>query len=146
MAITFVKVKIVNMANPRRSRRYEFLVDSGAVYTVVPETELKKLGVEPTSEEEFTLANGETFKKSVGNALFEFGGKLRAAPVIFGDKEIFLLGTTTLVALGLILDPIRRQLKPLPMFLMRCADDIREVPHQSQSLGGSGKKELVRRW
>ena len=72
MAITFVKVRVANMANPRRSRRYDFLVDSGAVYTVVPETELKKLGVEPTSEEEFTLANGETFKKSVGNALFEF--------------------------------------------------------------------------
>ena len=119
MAITFVKVKVANMANPRRSRRYEFLVDSGAVYTVVPETELKKLGVEPTSEEEFTLANGETFKKSVGNALFEFRGKLRAAPVIFGDKGIFLLGATTLEALGLILDPVRRQLKPLPMFLMR---------------------------
>src|SRR5207253_10449190 len=90
MAITFVKVKVANMANPRRSRRYEFLVDSGAVYTVLPESELKKLGVEPTSEEEFTLANGEIFKKSVGNALFEFGGKLRAAPVIFGDKGIFL--------------------------------------------------------
>jgi len=118
MAITFVKMKVANMANPKRCRRYEFLVDSGAVYTVLPEAELKKLGVEPTSEEEFTLANGETFKKSVGNALFEYGGKLRAAPVIFGDKGIFLLGATTLESLGLILDPIRRQLKPLPMLLM----------------------------
>ena len=129
MSITFVKVKVVNMANPRRSRRYEFLVDSGAVYTVVPEAELKKLGVEPTSEEEFTLANGETFKKSVGNALFEFGGKLRAAPVIFGDKGIFLLGATTLEALGLIRDPVRRELKPLPMVLMRVAlmTDIRSI-------------------
>lgn len=118
MAITFVKVKVANMANPRRSRRYEFLVDSGAVYTVLPESELRKLGIKATSEEEFTLANGETFKKAVGNALFEFEGKLRAAPVIFGDKGIFLLGATTLEALGLILDPIRRQLKPLPMILM----------------------------
>jgi len=58
MAITFVKVKVANMANPRRSRSYEFLVDSGAVYTVLPESEVKKLGVEPTSEEEFTLPNG----------------------------------------------------------------------------------------
>src|SRR6266571_8059819 len=86
MAVTFVKVKVANMANPRRSRRYEFLVDSGAVYTVLPEKELKKLGVEPTSEEEFTLANGETFKKAAGNALFEFEGKVRAAPVVFGEK------------------------------------------------------------
>ena len=118
MAITFVKVKVANMANPKRNRRYEFLLDSGAVYTVLPENELKRLGVEPTSEEEFMLANGETFKRSVGNALFEFAGKVRAAPVIFGDKGIFLLGATTLEALGLILDPIRCQLKPLPMLLM----------------------------
>lgn len=99
-AITFVKVKVANMASPKRSRRYEFLVDSGAVYTVVPENELKKLGIKPTSEEEFTLANGETFKKAVGNALFEFEGKVRAAPVIFGDRGIFILGATTLEALG----------------------------------------------
>ena len=118
MALTFVQVKVANMSNPRRSRRYRFLVDSGAVYTVLPEAELRKLSIKPTSEEQFTLANGEIFKKAVGNALFEFGGKLRAAPVIFGDEGIFLLGATTLEALGLILDPIRRQLKPLPMLLM----------------------------
>ena len=119
MAITFVKVKVVNMANPKRGRRYEFLVDSGAVYTVVPETGLKKLGVEATSEEEFTLANGEIFRKSVGNALFEFEGKLRAAPVVFGDKGIFLLGATTLEALGLILDPIRREDVPFLVEIRR---------------------------
>jgi len=126
MAITFVKVKVANMANPKRQRRFDFLVDSGAVYSVLPAGELKKLGVEPTSEEEFTLANGEVFKKSVGNALFEFEGKLRAAPVIFGDSGIFLLGATTLEALGLILDPIRRQLKPLPMLLMSSLRDPRD--------------------
>jgi len=87
MALTFIKVKVANMANPRRSRRYDFLLDSGAVYTVLPDDELRKLGIEPTSEEEFTLANGETFRKSVGNALFEFQGKVRAAPVIFGDRR-----------------------------------------------------------
>ncbi|PYS34522.1 MAG: aspartyl protease [Acidobacteria bacterium] len=124
MVITFIKVKVANMASPKRSRQYEFLVDSGAVYTVIPENELKKLGIKPTSEEEFTLANGETFKKSVGNALFEFEGKVRAAPVVFGERGIYLLGATTLEALGLILDPIRRQLKPLPMVLMRCIHKI----------------------
>ena len=124
MAITFIKVKVANMASPKRSRQYEFLVDSGAVCTVIPENELKKLGIKPTSEEEFTLANGETFKKSAGNALFEFEGKVRAAPVVFGERGIYLLGATTLEALGLILDPIRRQLKPLPMVLMRCIHKI----------------------
>jgi predicted aspartyl protease len=118
MAITFVRVRVASMERPKKSKAYDFLVDSGAVYSVMPEKELKKLGIKPTSFEEFTLANGERFTKSVGNALFEFRGKARAAPVIFGDKGIFLLGATTLEALGMILDPIRRELKPLPMLLM----------------------------
>jgi predicted aspartyl protease len=118
MAITFLKLKVSNPARPSKSKEYEFLVDSGAVYSVLPKEELKRLGIKPTSYEEFTLANGEVIKSPVGNAYFEYRGKIQAAPVIFGKKGIFLLGATTLEALGMILDPIRRELKPLPMVLM----------------------------
>ena len=118
MAITFLKVKVVNPAHPKRRKECEFLVDSGAVYSVVPQGVLERLGIKPTSAQEFTLANGEILRKPVGNAYFEYQGTLRAAPVVFGDKGIFLLGATTLEALGMILDPIHRQLKPLPMLLM----------------------------
>jgi len=54
----------------------------------------------------------------VGNAYFEYKGKIRAAPVIFGKRGIFLLGATTLEALGMIPDPIHRELNPLPLVLM----------------------------
>ena len=118
MGITFLKVKVINPQQPKKSEECEFLVDSGAVYSVVPQSILRKLGIKPTSSEEFILANGEILKKSLGNAYFEYGGKIRAAPVVFGDKGVFLLGATTIEALGMILDPIRRQLKPLPMVLM----------------------------
>ena len=118
MAITFLKVKVINPERPRRKRECEFLVDSGAVCSVVPKKILKSLGIQPTSSQEFILANGETIKRPVGNAYFEYQGKIRAAPVIFGDEGIFLLGATTIEALGMILDPIRRELKPLPMVLM----------------------------
>lgn len=121
MGITFLKTKVINPEHPRKSKECEFLVDSGAVYSVVPADILKKLGIKPTSLQEFILANGEVIKKSVGNAYFEYQKKVRAAPVVFGDKEIYLLGATTLEALGMILDPIGRQLKPLPMVLMRLA-------------------------
>jgi len=118
MAITFLKVKVSNPARPKKVRECEFLVDSGVLYSVIPEQVLAGLGIKPTSSEEFILANGEVFKKPVGNALFQYKGKVRAAPVVFGEKGIFLLGATTIEALGMILDPIRRQLKPLPMVLM----------------------------
>ena len=118
MSITFLKVKVINPEHPKKSKECEFLVDSGAVYSVVPQSILKRLGIKPTSSQEFILANGEVVKKPVGNAYFEYQDKVRAAPVIFGDEDVFLLGATTIEALGMILDPIRRELKPLPMVLM----------------------------
>jgi hypothetical protein len=37
---------------------------------------------------------------------------------VSGEEGGFLLGATALKALGMILDPSRRELKPLPMLLM----------------------------
>jgi predicted aspartyl protease len=118
MAIAFVKVKVYNPAKPKKAGIHEFLVDSGAVYSVVPEKVLKSLGIKPSRKEDFLLANGETVRKAVGNAFFEYLEKTGAAPVIFGDEGVFLLGATTLESMGLMLDPFHRELKPLPMLLM----------------------------
>lgn len=118
MAITFLKVKVINPEHPKKIKECQFLVDSGAVYSVVPQNVLKSLGIKPTSSQEFTLANGEIIKRPAGKAYFKYQGKVRAAPVIFGDREVFLLGATTIEAFGMILDPIRRELRPLPMVLM----------------------------
>jgi predicted aspartyl protease len=118
VAITFLKVKVINPEHPKKMKECQSLVDSGTVYSVVPKNILKSLGIKPTSFEEFILADGEIVKRSIGNAYFEYQGKVRAAPVVFGDKGIFLSGATTIEAFGLILDPIRRELRPLPMVLM----------------------------
>jgi clan AA aspartic protease len=118
MAVTFLKVKVINPEHPKKMKECQFLVDSGAVYSVVPQNVLKSLGIKPTSSQEFILANGEIIKRPAGNAYFKYQGKVRAAPVIFGDREVFLLGATTIEAFGMILDPIRRELRPLPMVLM----------------------------
>jgi hypothetical protein len=54
----------------------------------------------------------------MGQALFRFNGQEGASPVIFGEKEdSILLGTVSLGGLGLMLDPIKRELRPLPMLL-----------------------------
>lgn len=118
MGVIFLKVRVYNPENMRKNKEFKFLVDSGAIYSVIPEEELKKLGIKPMSCEEFKLANGEIIRKQVGNAYFEYKGKIRGSPVIFGDKDVYLLGITTLESLGMIIDPISRELKPLPMILM----------------------------
>lgn len=117
MSITYLDIVFKNPQDPKKLTKGHFLVDSGAVYSVVPALVLKKMGVKPTYSQKFSLANGEVVEKKVGNALFEYRGKVGASPVVFGEKNIFLLGAVTLESLGVILDPINRELRPLPMLL-----------------------------
>lgn len=117
MSITYLDIRIQNIQNPKKSTIKHFLVDSGAVFSVVPSSVLKKLAIRPTDKQKFSLANGEIIEKEVGNALFEYSGKLRSSPVVFGEEDIYLLGAVTLESLGVILDPINRELKPLPMLM-----------------------------
>jgi len=64
------------------------------------------------------LADGTVITRKIGNALFSLEYTEGASPVIFGEKgDTPLLGMITLEALGYILDPLRRELRPLPMVL-----------------------------
>lgn len=111
MGMTQVSLKVKNPRSPSKVFEGEFLVDSGATYTVVPESILKKLGIKPSGEEKFSLADGRIIERKVGNVLYEYEGKERAAPVLFGEKgDSLLLGIFTLEALGLTLDPLKRKL------------------------------------
>lgn len=119
MGMTYTRFKISNPATPRKFQEQKFLVDSGAIYTVAPGNILKKLGIKPHSRKVFTLANGETTERRIGDAIFEYRGHKAASPVIFGKaKDSNLLGTVTLESLGFILDPLQRELKTPPMNLV----------------------------
>lgn len=119
MGLTFISVKVANPAVPSKSITEKFSVDSGAVYSVVPRKHLEKIGIQPHSKRTFILANGESVEREIGSAIFEYQGNRGDSLVIFGeDGDSLLLGATTLEGFGLILDPFRRELKPLPMALM----------------------------
>ncbi len=118
MALTHLGVRIANPARPRRFLRVKFLVDSGAIYSVVPKRTLEKLGVKPHSHRTFILADGTEVKRRIGDVVFRLDGRQGAAPVIFGEPgDSALLGAVTLEALGVLLDPLKRELRPLPMVL-----------------------------
>ena len=51
MGMTQVALKVKNPRKPSKVFEGEFLVDSGATYTVVPEGVLRKLGIKPAGEE-----------------------------------------------------------------------------------------------
>jgi hypothetical protein len=118
MGLTHLKIDIGNPAKLDKTRGVEFLFDSGAIYSVVPTPILRDLKIKPVIEETFRLADGSTIQRKKGFAFFRYGDRVGSSDVIFGqDGDATLLGVLTLEALGLSFDPIRRELRPLPMML-----------------------------
>lgn len=118
MGLTYLQVDVSGPATPENSKPVEFLVDSGAVHSVVPAAVLDSLGIKHLDAQEFRLANGTRVTRRKGVAVFRYGGRVGGADVIFGEEgDSNLLGATTLESLGLVLDPLKRELRPLPMVL-----------------------------
>ncbi len=118
MGLTHIKAIVANPGNPRKTAKLTFLVDSGAIYSVVPGETLRRLGIKAHSSRTFTLADGTEIKRRMGDAIFLIDSERGASPVIFGERgDSTLLGTVSLESLGFILDPIKRILRPLPMVL-----------------------------
>jgi predicted aspartyl protease len=118
MGLTYIEARIANPAKPRRTTRLKFLVDSGAFYSVVPAPVLRRLGIKPRKSKHFILADGSEIDRPLGEALFQINGEAGTSPVIFGEKgDSTLLGSVSLEVLGFMLDPLKRELRPLPMML-----------------------------
>ena len=119
MGLTNQKLVVKESRRARRKAAVNFLIDSGAVYSLVPGSTLRKLGIRPHRKVDFALADGTMITRQVGDAYFEFQGEGAAAPVIFGEKDDEpLLGATTLESIGLMLDPFKRRLIPMRMLLV----------------------------
>ena len=118
MGITTLELEVGNPANPERTETVEALVDSGAVHSVIPTPVLDRLGIRPITEQSFRLADGSKILRRKGIAYFKYGERVGGADVIFGEEgDSNLLGALTLEALALSLDPLRRELRELPMIL-----------------------------
>ncbi len=118
MGLTVLEVEVGNPAEPEVTEKVEFLIDSGAIYSVVPTPILEGFGIKRLAEQEFRLADGSKIVRWKGIALFKYGDRIGGADVIFGEEgDSMLLGAFTLEALGLALDPLRRELRLLPMII-----------------------------
>lgn len=118
MGLTVLKVEVGNPDKPNVTEALDFLIDSGAIYSVVPTPILTKYGLQSLTEQEFRLADGTRIIRKKGYALFKYGTKIGVADVIFGEEgDSALLGAMTLEALGLGIDPLKRKLIELPMIL-----------------------------
>lgn len=117
MGITDVQLTIKN-PETKAAATEDFLVDSGATYTVLPWHLVKKLQLKPSFSREFVLADGKKVKRLVGSVVVRYGSEEISSPAVLGEKgDSALLGAITLESFGLALDPFQRKLYRAKMVL-----------------------------
>jgi predicted aspartyl protease len=125
MGITNAILKVREHRKSEKVAEVIFLVDSGAIYSLVPGKILDQLDIEPYKEMSFSLADGTTLKRKVCSAYFESRllsgeGEGGPAPVVYGEEgDEPLLGATTLESLGLVLNPFTRTIHAMRMLMAK---------------------------
>ena len=116
MGMFKVDVTLINPKVAGLSFSGEFWVDSGALYTFVPEDRLEMIEIEPIHTRDLVLADGRRESRLLGEALFAVKGLEGqiTCPVIFAPKgSLYLLGVTALENFGVVVDPTSKTLKPI---------------------------------
>lgn len=116
MGLTYIEGMV---SGPTREKtRVEFLVDSGAKYTLLPEASWKAIKLSPKRRMTFMLADGTQIERNISECYIELPQGEGHTPVILGEPgDEALLGVVTLEELGLVLNPFQRSLQPARMML-----------------------------
>ena len=116
MGMFQVKVKVANPAQPEKFFEEMFWVDTGALYTFVPEERLVSIGLKPLRTRELILADGRRDRRLLGEALLFISeiGETLTCPVLFAPTgSLYLLGATAMENFGVQADPTEKRLKPV---------------------------------
>ncbi len=116
MGITYIEGQVRGPAG--KEAQVRFLIDSGATYSVLPQTTWQTIGLDAQRRMTFTLADGTTVERSISEAYLSLPQGQAHTPVILGEpNDEALLGVVTLEILGLVFNPFDRTLHPMRMFL-----------------------------
>jgi predicted aspartyl protease len=118
VGMTYIAGRVTRPESRRQAVNVRFIVDSGAVYSVLPESVWKRLRLERTRKAQFSLADGTLIERGVSRCTFEIAGVSDTSPVVLGGpRDAPLLGMVTLETLGLMLNPLTRELLPMKLLL-----------------------------
>ena len=116
---TFTVTVEIGDPQGQRFEEVEALVDTGATYTSLPASLLRRLGVSPNVTRTFILADGSRIQRDMGDTWMRFHGERHPVPVIFSeDDTASLLGAVALETFGLMVDPVNERLIPVDGLLM----------------------------
>ena len=107
------------VTGPTGQRILEFLVDSGANYTLLPIDIWQAIGLTPKRSATFSLADGTKIERQISECHIALHVGEGHSPVILGEPgDEALLGVVTLETLGLVFNPFSRTLHPMRMLLV----------------------------
>jgi len=118
MGLTRVAVELSRMNSPEENGQYtynaEFLVDTGAMDSMAPASELRKVGIQPVAKRIYEFANGEVQEYEHGIAQVSFMGEVTWTDIIFGPADTEpILGVITLENANFLVDPKNQTLTKL---------------------------------
>ena len=115
MGAIYVNAILRNPIYSERSWEGRFLVDTGAVESVVPRPHLEAVGLVPKGERTYLLADGSRITLEFTTGDIEVLGEIVAATLVFAEADTQpLLGVTVLESAGIELDPRHETLRKLP--------------------------------
>ncbi len=146
MGMFQVKVTVANPQTPEQSFQDLFWVDTGALYSFVPEERLHAIGIVPKFTRDFVFADGKKDRRLVGEAAFSIEGtdETITCLVVFGPPgSLLLLGATALENFGVQADPTTQKLRPITAVIGTTwasralpLDDPRSAEEAGESHGG----------
>ncbi len=102
----YVRVKaFVGNVDRTSTVELDFLFDTGAFYTVIPQAIAEELGIRPYAKTSLTLADKRVVEAGVSLAYMRMLDREGILPVVILESPEPLLGTTALEGLGLKVDP-----------------------------------------
>ncbi len=116
MGMFQVRVRVSNPSERSRFFEENFWVDTGALYSFVPEGRLREIGISPLRARELILADGRRDRRLLGEAVLTISqlDESLTCPVIFAPSDsLYLLGATALENFGVQADPTTQQLRPI---------------------------------
>ena len=106
MGVIHASVIVRNPAVPDKAWEGKFLVDTGAIDSLVPRTHLETIGLKPKGQRLYELADGSEVSFDVTTAEVEIMGEIAGATILFGEDDTEpLLGVTVLESACIAIDP-----------------------------------------
>ena len=113
MSTFAVEATLIHPEHRERTVTVEFLVDTGAFYSLLPAEVVERLGLETQEDVEGILASGKPVVSKLGEVRIRLDSRERTTTFLAGPPGCSpLLGSVTLGAFALAADPRHQRLVP----------------------------------